>query len=193
MKRFALVLLMAATAVTAQDTTKKSATDAMMEMYVELAKPVDSHARLSALAGRWNMTTRLWFDPKDEPRVATGTATGKMILGGRFLQLDATVKGGGIDSDSLTILGFDRRTSDYTMIGLDTLGTYYITAAGKHDDGKKTMTLSGSYAQPPTGQEQKYRFALKQVSADEHVWDLFFAMPDGKEMLVAQTTLRRAR
>lgn len=135
---------------------------------------------------------KLWFNPAEPPRVASGTATGRFILGGRFLQLDSRVKGGGIGADSVTIFGFDRRTNDYTMIGLDTLGTYYITAAGKYDDAAKGIVLDGSYAMPPSGHDQKYRFTWRDDLSDEHVLLLHFDVPGGKPMLVAERSLPMA-
>jgi hypothetical protein len=192
MKRF-LVAIVIAVPLLGQETKKVDSTEAMMEMYIEMAKPVPEHQKLGELSGRWTMTSKLWFNPAEPPRVASGTATGRLILGGRFLHLDSSVKGGAISADSVTILGFDRRSNDYTMIGLDTLGTYYITAAGKYDDAAKGIVLDGSYAMPPTGQDQKYRFTWRTDSPGEHVLLLHFDVPGGKPMLVAETTLKRAR
>jgi hypothetical protein len=95
------------------------------------------------------------------------------------------------DSESVTIYGFDRRTSDYTLVGMDTLSTYYITAAGKYDEAQKGIVLHGSYAQPPSMTETKYRFVWTKPGGKEHLFTLFFAMPDGKEMRVAETRFTR--
>jgi len=192
MKRF-LVAIVIAVPLLGQETKKVDSTEAMMEMYIEMARTVPEHQKLGELSGRWTMTSKLWLNPAEPPRLASGTASGRLILGGRFLQLDSSVKGGGISADSVTILGFDRRTSDYTMIGLDTLGTYYITAAGKYDEAAKGILLDGSYAMPPTGQDQKYHFTWRTDSADEHVLLLHFDVPGGKPLLVGETTLKRAR
>jgi hypothetical protein len=50
--------------------------------------------------------------------------------------------------------------------------------------------MNGSYAQPDTGNEQKYRFVLTQT-ADRHVLTLYFALPDAKEAKVAETIYSR--
>ena len=180
-----------AVAAGAQD-KKKSDSEAMMEMYVELAKPVASHDRLRTFVGRWNVISKMWMSPGEAPLTANGTATGRMILGGRFLQLDTSLAGP-FGAESLTILGFDRRTNDYTMVGYDTLGTYYITAAGKHDATRNALVLDGSYAQPPHGGMQSYRFVLEQPRATEHRMRLYFAMPDGKDTLVNEVVMTRGK
>ena len=191
MKHLIVVLLAVAAALVAfAEEPKKPSSDEMMAMYMDMAKPVAGHDRLRSLAGRWNMTLKLWMDPSEPPQEFAGTAAGKMVLGGRFLQLDGKTTGN-LESESLTLMGFDRRTDDYTLVGYDTLGTYYITAAGK--PGTEGVVLHGSYLQPPHGGEQKYRFVWKSPSADSHTMELFFVMPDGKEVRVAETVYRRAK
>ncbi|HEV7765549.1 MAG TPA: DUF1579 family protein [Thermoanaerobaculia bacterium] len=160
----------------------------MMQYYIESAKPVAEHKRIAELSGTWKVTTKLWFGP-GEPQTASGTGEGKVILGGRFLEMTTDLKGA-LESESVTIYGFDRRTNDFTMIGIDTLGTYWISAAGKYDETQKGIVLHGSYAQPPTGQETKYRFLWSKPSENEHLLTLYFLM-DGKDVRVAETRLVR--
>ena len=119
MKKTAILLLTLTIGGTAAAEEPKTTPD-IMSMYVEMAKPVAGHERLKSLAGRWNIAMKLWFAPDQAPVAARGTATGRMILGNRFLELKAATTGG-LASESLSIFGFDRRTSDYTMVGYDTL------------------------------------------------------------------------
>lgn len=188
MKRVLIALLLCTSAALAQE-NKQSQADAVMAGYIEAAKPVAEHRRLMELVGPWKVTTTLWFDPAAAPQVSAGSGTGRMILGGRFLQLDTTVSGA-IPADHLTIFGFDRRTNDYTLVGFDTLGTYYITAAGKHDEARNGIVFHGSYLQPPAGTEQKYHFVWQTLSSREHVLTLYFAI-GGKDVRVAETRLER--
>ncbi|HUP49973.1 MAG TPA: DUF1579 family protein [Thermoanaerobaculia bacterium] len=192
MKRRALIpfLLVMAGSLGAEE-VKKQAAEEMLQGYIEAARPVAEHDRLRSLSGSWNVTSRLWFGPGHEPVTGRGTATGRMILGNRFLQIDSTVDQP-LPAEAMTILGFDRRTSDYTMVGFDTLGTYYVTAAGKYDEREKAVVLSGSYARPPSGREQTYRFVWDTPSETEHVLKLYFATPEG-ETLVAETRYTRPR
>jgi hypothetical protein len=188
MKSMLAVLLALATTVAGEEPKKKSEAEAAMEYYVEMAKPVEEHKRLAELAGSWKVTTKLWFGP-GEPMSANGSGSGRMILGGRFLVLETDVKGA-LGSEAMTLMGFDRRTNEYTMTSADTLGTYTITAAGRYDDAKKGIVLHGSYAQPPTGQEQKYWFLWTRPSDKEQVMALYF-VTNGKDTLVAETRMVR--
>ncbi len=70
MKRTAVTLTMFLVASTAigqaapQPEKPKSAADEMA-MYEEMARPVAEHARLTALAGKWKMSMKLWNMPGD--------------------------------------------------------------------------------------------------------------------------------
>ncbi len=185
MKRM-IALLLVALPLLAQE-PKKSEMKATMEAYVDAARPVEEHARLHELAGPWKVTTRFWFGP--ETMTSTGKGEGRMILGGRFLVLDTDTTGG-FDSEAMTIFGFDRRTGDYTLVGYDTLGTYYITAAGRHEAVQKGIVLRGSYKQPPANTDQAYHFVWTRPSEKEHLLTLYFLI-DGKDVRVAETHLRR--
>lgn len=50
--------------------------------------------------------------------------------------------------------------------------------------------MSGSYAQPPEGKQQKYKFVWKRKSAKEQVLTLYFLI-DGDEVRVAETRFVR--
>lgn len=181
-----LSLFVLAMPALAQEAPKKPSDEEMLAYYIETARPVEQHRRLVDLAGDWNVTTKLWFDPAGQPKVATGKGKGRMILGGRFLSLETDVAGE-LPAQSLNILGFDRRTNEYTLVGFDTLGTYSIDAAGKSEGGK--IVMHGSYAQPPSGNLQKYYFVWTRHAGGE-VLTVYFDM-GGKDVKVAESTLTR--
>jgi Protein of unknown function (DUF1579) len=180
MKRAWLVLLLVALPLSADDP---------LDFYVENAKPVAEHKTIAELAGPWKVTTTLWFDPNGAPKVGKGEGAGRIILGGRFVELDTKVSGD-FPSHSIHIFGFDRRTSEFTLIGLDDLATYSITAAGKRDAAKNAIVLDGSYKQPQDGKDQSYRFVWTRPAANEHLLTLYFIV-GGKDVRVAETRLVR--
>ena len=81
--------------------------------------------------------------------------------------------------ESITILGFDRRHGVYTLVGYDTMGTYYITAQGSiQEDG--TLVLVGGDDNPPMGR-QDYEFHMRFPSDDEMTTELYMSIA-GSEM-----------
>ncbi len=105
--------------------------------------------------------------------MVTGTVESETILGGRFLVSTTVITEGMFAGESVSIFGFDRRSEEYTLIGLDTIGTYWVTAQGPMgSDGK--AVLSGEDFDPVFNGMQLYDFVLSWPDADTMVTDLIF-------------------
>ena len=75
-------------------------------------------------------------------------------------------------SKSIQFLGFDRRNEQYTLVGLDTMGTYFVTARGTFDEELGAIVMSGVDEDPFMTQE--YDFVMKTLSDDEYTVELYF-------------------
>lgn len=102
---------------------------------------------------------------------ATGEA--EMILGGRFLMMKQVIPDDMFASESIAILGFDRRTEEYTLLGLDTIGTYWISAQGPARDAGSAV-LSGEDYDAVFGGTQEYDFVLRWEDDGTWVTELIF-------------------
>jgi hypothetical protein len=143
-------------------------------MSMALAGPGDEHKILEKMVGTWDQEIKFFMDAGAEPMVMTAKSTNTLVLGGRFLQMES--KGGSppMVIESLNLVGFDRRHKRYTQVGMDTMGTYYVTAAGTYDESAKTMTLSGSDEDPIIGHVQEYDFVYHFEDDDKYVFEVFF-------------------
>jgi len=81
---------------------------------------------------------------------------------------------GGLYTETFNLAGFDRRHKKYTTIGLDTWGTYYVTAAGSYNDQTKTLKMSGEEADPAKGFTQKYDFIVHFKGPDKYTYEVVF-------------------
>lgn len=77
-------------------------------------------------------------------------------------------------TETFNLAGFDRRHKKYTTIGLDTWGTYYVTAAGIYDETMKTLKMYGEEDDPAKGFTQKYDFIIHFESSDKHIYEVIF-------------------
>lgn len=102
--------------------------------------------------------------------------------------MNATYSMGSVES--LSIYGFDRRTNEYTVVGYDTMGTYYVTAAGKREAGANEVVMQGEIEEH--GDVKKYDMVLRWADADTHVTEIIFHMPDG-ELKIAEMTFTRVK
>ena len=127
----------------AQDTPNPASQSEMMAEYMALAQPGPEHERLTALVGTWKMEITMWPAPGGEALTTSGKIINKMVLGGRFLMSESESGQGIMATQSIGIMGFDRRSGEYTSVGFDTWGTYYVTASGAWDEDRGAMVMSG--------------------------------------------------
>lgn len=146
----------------------------MMQRHAESALPGPEHERLAALAGTWEMEVTMWPEPGADPiQFPPSTVEARMILGGRFLQQHARGEIEGTITESVTLMGFDRRNGEYNLMGMDTTGTYWVTARGEAVDDR-TVVLSGSDWDGIVGGEQIYDFVLIWEDEDTLVTRIIF-------------------
>lgn len=145
-----------------------------MAAAMALAQPGPEHEILQGLAGEWRQEVKMWMQPGQEPIVSQGGASAKMVLGGRFLQTNGEIGEPPMRFTSMWMIGFDRRHKKFTMVGFDTMGTYYITAAGTYDEATKTLTCYGEDEDPVMGFTQKYDIIFKILGPDKYVTEVIF-------------------
>ncbi len=169
---------------------------AQLEQMLEPLRPTTEHRELERLVGRW--TQEVTYQMGGPPMRATGTIVNRMGLGGRFLISEGTSSNptgmGDSSVEVLSIYGFDRRTNEYTIVGFDTMGTYYVTAAGgREPDG--LIRMKGETLELATGTREmrQYDMTMRVVDADTYVTEIIFRFPDRDPLTVVSITHRRQR
>ena len=186
-------VLLAAIPAHDQDQQMKPPSPDEMQAMMAMMGPGPEHKDFEPLAGTWDMD--ITFNMGGPPMKVSGRAVNTLILGGRFLKSET--KGHapvmGVDVESLSIYGFDRRTNEYTVVGYDTMGTYYVTAAGKKQPGAKEVVMQGWIEEDaPVSGRMDYDMVLRWVDADTYVSEIIFKFPAGPTK-VAEMTFRRAK
>lgn len=145
----------------------------MAAAVAEMVKPGPEHKRLEQLAGTWNQEVKFWLGGGKDPMVVKGTTRSTMILGGRFLLSEGKTTGP-FPVETTTIFGFDRRQKKYTVVGFDTMGTYYVTAAGPYDEGKRAIVMYGEDKDDVLGHLQKYYMVLREMTPTRFIFEIIF-------------------
>ena len=140
----------------------------------ESMQPGPEHKFLEMMAGNWKQEIKYWPAPGSDPVTMEGTAEAKMILGGRFLQTNSHSSFGGIDTDAMSVMGFDRRHKKYTYIGFDTQGTYSVSASGTFDPESNSIVMYGEDDEPIFGFTQKYDIVVKSVDDNTMMISIIF-------------------
>lgn len=172
----ALLVLIAVGLVSCATTPTPSAQDpldpaAIVEM-MRLAQPGPEHEELAKYVGEWDGKTSFMMAPDTPPMSMESSATCRMILGGRFLEMES--KGSFMEQpfESVGMFGFDRRNGVWTTVGFDSHGTYWVSGAGKRD--KDGVIRMHGRDEDPMG-EQVFFFEIRFVSDDEFVSSVYFS------------------
>ena len=179
----AVVAVGTATFTTARMTAEPAPQDgfdmeAMMEA-MRLAQPGPEHEELAKmLSGEWETDVSVkGMGPDSTPMKTNGTESAVAILDGRFIEVTSQGAFMGQPFESRSFIGYDRRHEQFTSVGMDTLGTYWVTATGKRDaDG--VIRMKGE-DDDPAG-KQVYTFEYETISEDEREFRVIFSQIGGQ-------------
>jgi hypothetical protein len=172
------VLLVAVVSAAAQDTLSDSTMVARQMESMKLAEPGPEHEMLAKYVGSFDMEIKFYMAPGQEPMVMKGSSENSMILGGRFLEMNSTGEMAGHKTESVSILGFDRRHKEFTSVGFDNHGTYWVAASGMYNEDTKSIIMSGTDEDPIFEFVQEYDFVLTLVDDDHFTWAVTFYNPE---------------
>jgi hypothetical protein len=136
--------------------------------------------------GEWETSTSVLGLPKEK-----GTATFKMILGGRFLDGISTGTIAGVPYVSRTTIGFDNFKKLFCSTFIDDLGTSMRFAEGSLDESGTILSLTGTIDHWMKGENDKpclYRF--KSIDASHFSFE-FFDLTKEINTPVIETTFTR--
>ena len=172
------------------DSIPKDVIDEMTKYTV----PGPAHRELEAFAGSWTARTRAWHSPDSRPLEFTGSAEYRMILGGRFLQLESRSRVEGAESHGLGIYGYDVFKEKYSMYFIHDGDTQALTGLGDRDSTSGAIAFAVAMDMPVTGERAKpFRAVLRRVSPTRHVFEMFERYLDDREWKVLEITYDRAR
>jgi hypothetical protein len=134
--------------------------------WMAYATPGDGHKYLEFFVGSWKGKAKMWMSPDSKPVENMQTATGKMIMGGRYLE--AHIKGNFMNMpfEGRQLVGFDNMKKRFITQWIDNMGTGFYPAEGTLDKSGKTRSESGMWLCPISGGDLKVRIVSKIVDKD---------------------------
>jgi len=186
----ALLALVAALPVAAQDAAPGADEAAMMEAYRKAAEPGPQHARLAEQAGAWDLTIRSWSAPDAPPSEEAGYAVRTMMLGGRVMAERMEAKMAGQPFSGLGMTGYDNTSGQYWSTWSDSMGTGIMLSHGRCDE-KNTCTFTGRWTDPVSKQEITSRMVSHSESRDLERFEMYAVGADGAETKMMEITYTR--
>ena len=147
----------------------------------ELTIPGAPHELLAGTVGDWDLTIRIWTAPDTEPVESAGTASGRWILGERFVE---TTYAGTVmerEFEALKIEGYEKASSEYVTTWRDKLGTYTMIFRGRCDTTCLTRTMTAEFLDPVSDTKLKIKGVTTLTEDEGYTYESFVVTPDGKE------------
>lgn len=183
--------------------TRSSAHDAKhptglgVQELLEQSQPGPEYESLAKYAGSWKVSVT----KGDGARAvsSSGRVNAHMMMDGRFLWIAYNVAGKGGAWKGASMIGFERRNSRYTVMGIDTHGTYSVSSQRTKDPNAKTIKLYGADDDPhmkAKGFAKEFAHVLDFRCPDEFAIDAFYAdtrTPERREMKAMAFVFTRDR
>ena len=170
------------------DTKGADAAAAAQEAWKKAAEPGPMQKWLTQLEGEW--TSEAKDTASGSEATDKGAMTSKMVMGGRFLQMEYDgrwhgkfFKGGGF-------LGYNNVDKRFESAWVDSGGSMISFMTGQADASGKVLTLTGEVTDPTTGKKAMMREVLTILGKDAHKTE-FFIPADGKEMKIMEINYTR--
>ena len=163
---------------------------AEMKAWEAYMTPGDAHKMLAAESGSWNCEMTFWHDANSPAEKATSTAEGKMILGGRYQEMNYKGTVMGMPFEGRSTIGYDNATKEYTSTWIDNMGTGMMVMKGKMNSGEKTMELNGEMVDPVAGKAVKCRELYTVVDANTRRMEMY-DLRNGKEFKMMEIVMKK--
>jgi hypothetical protein len=165
-----IVLLSSNSFIIAQEGGAQSAE---MQAWMEYMTPGPMHEMLAKSVGDWKTINKFWMDPAGDPMIVEGTGKTEMILGGRYQKSIHKSTMMGMETEGISITGYDNATQEFTSIWIDNIGTGTAITKGKYDESTNSILMEGSMVDPMTKQEMEIREVLTFVDYDHHLFVMY--------------------
>jgi Protein of unknown function (DUF1579) len=166
----------------------------VVEEMTRYTAPGSQHKELAKFAGKWTARTRVWENPDAKPVEFPGEAEYKMILGGRFLELESRATLNDKESHGLGIFGYDAFKEKYSYYYIHDGETQALVGLGDRDSTGAAITFSIAMDMPLAGEHAKpIRAVLRRVSSDRHIFEMYERYLDDREWKVLEIIYDRAR
>ncbi|MEO1016701.1 MAG: DUF1579 family protein [Pseudomonadota bacterium] len=160
----------------------------IMERHIKASQIGEQQQSLAEMAGVWDVTTTLLFDPNN-PETVKGESTRTMTLEGRVLeeQFSSTMMGQPMNGIGRT--GYDNVTGRWWSTWTDNVSTGVSVFYGRIEG--ETMIFEGETPDPITGQMSPMRLETQTVSPDKEVSVFFSPGPDGQMIQTMEMVYER--
>jgi len=154
-----------------------------------MPKPTAEHSFLKEHAGTWKVACKFYMEPGAPPMETT--ATEKIETVGEFWTVSRyETQMMGAPFIGRCTLGFEPHAGEFVSTWIDSMAPVLCTLRGKKKGD--TIVMEGKFFSCMTNSVLKHRTTQKQISKNEHVFEMFCTLPDGTEVKMMTNHYKRA-
>ncbi len=155
-------------------------------------KDSSPHHFLAQLAGNWQGTSKLWFEPDKLANEAPLVGTIQIILDGRFALFLYRSSIEGEAQHGMFTFGCNTQLDRYEASWVDSFhnNTAVMFCMGKEIEDR--FSVLGSYPDPTGGPDWGWRTDV-QLREDELIITAYNIMPDGLESKATEAVLKKGK
>ncbi|HEY1137475.1 MAG TPA: DUF1579 family protein [Xanthomonadaceae bacterium] len=158
---------------------------------------IGPHQHLGRMAGEWEGTYRLWFEPDMLAAESAQRGTLRAVLGGRFLLHEYSWDFDGRSYAGIALYGYhiDERRWECAWVDSFHTGSSIMFSVSPEDAVAERFSVLGSYGdgQTPPGPRWGWRTAIEQPDDDTLVILMTNIAPDGREGQAVEVSYARVR
>ena len=154
-------------------------------------KLTKEHADLAKIAGDWTYTMKMWMAPGTPPMESTGTASGKLLWQGNYLEQHVGGNMMGRDWSGRLLLGYDTIDKEHVAVWYDSMSPIISISRGKEKDGVITYEGMEADHMNPVGTKQKSKMTVKWDNDDQYSVTFFKVQKDGTDQKTGEIIYTR--
>jgi hypothetical protein len=166
-----------------------------MSKKLEDSKTIGVHHQLARLAGEWEGTTTVWFEPDNPADQSPVLGSMRPILEGRFMLHEYRGSFGDQPLEGMAIIGYHLDTGKYQVAWIDSFhcGTAIMFSESTRCPDKFNVLGSYEYVTPEIDQKWGWRTEVEWVNDDELKLTAYNVTPEGSEAKATETVYKRVK
>ncbi|RYY97321.1 MAG: DUF1579 domain-containing protein [Chitinophagaceae bacterium] len=164
-----------------------------MSSRLDTSKASGPHAQLNKMAGTWEGTSRVWFDPAKVEDESPVRGTMRALMNGKYIIHEYETAFGGKPVSGMALYAYNLDTQKFQSAWIDSFhsGTFILFSEGNKGDAAMNVLGSYAYVTPETEQHWGWRTEFAFQGDDELVITAYNVSPEGDEQKATEFAYRR--